>query len=170
MTKTVRCRLLVLVLLLAPLAPAFAQTPAKPAAPAPFILPPPAPFPWWKSEQSRKELGLTPDQSAKIDKIWESTRVELRQEWDELSRLEEKLSRLIQNDADEAALSRQIDRVETARANANKSRSLMLVQMMKILTPAQRAGLSAIHERYLQEQQKQAPPPQKPSAPRSKQD
>ncbi len=58
----------------------------------------------------------------RIDKIWETTRVELRQEWDELSKLEGKLSRLIQVDADEAVLTRQIDRVETARAAANKTR------------------------------------------------
>ena len=71
--------------------------------------------------QFKKELGLTADQSARIDKIWETTRPELRQEWDELTKLEAKLSRLIQNDADEAVLTRQIDRVETARAGANKT-------------------------------------------------
>ena len=42
--------------------------------------------------------------------------------------------------ADEATLTRQIDRVETARAAANKTRSLMLVQMVKVLTPEQRAS------------------------------
>ena len=52
--------------------------------------------------QFKKELGLTADQSARIDEIWETTRPELRQEWDELRQLEDKLSRLIQNDADEA--------------------------------------------------------------------
>jgi Spy/CpxP family protein refolding chaperone len=128
------------------------------AQPAPFSLPPPPPFPWWKSEQSRKDLGLTADQSTRIDKIWEITRPELRQEWDELTALEDKLSQLIQKDADEAVLARQIDRVETARASANKTRSLMLVQMMKVLKPEQRTKLTALHERYLQELQKQQPP------------
>ena len=37
-----------------------------------------------------KELGLTAEQSARIDKIWETARPELRQEWDELSKLEGK--------------------------------------------------------------------------------
>jgi Spy/CpxP family protein refolding chaperone len=112
----------------------------------------PRPFAWWKSEPFKKELGLTADQSGRIDKIWETTRVELRQEWDELSRLEAKLSRLIQNDADEAVLTRQIDRVETARAGANKTRSLMLVQMLKVLTPDQRTRFTALHEKWAKEQ------------------
>jgi Spy/CpxP family protein refolding chaperone len=139
MTVPLRLRLLapVAVGLLAVAAPALAQRPPDS----------PRPFPWWKSEPFKNELGLTADQSARIDKIWETTRPELRQEWDELSRLEGKLSRLIQSDADEAVLTRQIDRVETARANANKTRSLMLVQMLKVLTPDQRTRFNTLSER-----------------------
>lgn len=111
----------------------------------------PRPFAWWKSEPFKKELGLTDDQTGRIDRIWETTRVELRQEWDELSRLEAKLSRLIQSDAEEAVLSRQIDRVETARASANKTRSLMLVQMLKVLTPDQRTRFTELHDRWQRE-------------------
>ncbi|MEQ1909670.1 MAG: Spy/CpxP family protein refolding chaperone [Vicinamibacterales bacterium] len=116
---------------------------------------PPRPFPWWKSEPFKKELGLTSDQSVRIDKIWENTRLELRQEGDTLSTLEAKFSRMIQNDADEAALTRQIDRVETARASANKTRSLMLVQMLKVLTPEQRTRFNALHDRWQREQRAQ---------------
>ena len=112
---------------------------------------PPRPFPWWKSEPFKKELGLTSDQSARIDKIWENTRLELRQEGDTLSTLEGKLSRMIQADADEAVLTRQIDRVETARAAANKTRSLMLVQMLKVLAPEQRTRFNALHDRWQRE-------------------
>lgn len=125
---------------------------------------PPAPpsvtgggFPWWKSDPFKNELGLTADQSARIDKIWQTSRAELRQEWDELSVLEAKLSRMIQNDADEAVLARQIDRVETARAGANKTRSLMLVQMLKVLTPEQRTRFTALHDRWQREQRRPDP-------------
>jgi len=125
---------------------------------------PARPFAWWKSEPFKKELGLTGDQSARIDKIWETTRPELRQEWDELSKLEDKLSHLIQIDADEAVLSRQIDRVETARANANKTRALMLVQMIKVLTPDQRTRFRALHDKWQQQEQQrqQQTPPRRP--------
>jgi len=141
MTNSLRLRVIAAALVLAS-SPAFAQRP--PDAPRPFA--------WWKSEPFKKELGLTADQSTRIDKIWETTRVELRQEWDELSKLEAKLSRQIQNDADEAVLTRQIDRVETARASANKTRSLMLVQMLKVLTPDQRTRFTALHDKWEREQ------------------
>ena len=147
-------------------APGPAGAPASPGAQGSVRPPRTAgisapPFAWWKSEPFKSELGLTTDQSARIDKIWETTRPELRQEWDELSRLEEKLSRLLQNDADEAALARQIDRVETARASANKTRSLMLVQMLKVLTPDQRDRFNTMHARWQDERQPRRPDSQR---------
>ena len=55
---------------------------------------------------------------------------ELRHDREELERLEAKLSRMILDERmDEASLAVQIDRVETARANGNKTRSLMLTRM-----------------------------------------
>jgi Spy/CpxP family protein refolding chaperone len=141
MMKLLR-RLFYALCLMALAGPLFAQS----------FRPPAQGFAWWKSEQMKKDLGLTAEQSVRIDKIWESTRPELRQEWDELSRLEEKLSHLIKSDTDEATLARQIDRVETARMNGNKTRSLMLVQMLKVLTPDQRLRLQKLHERWEQDQ------------------
>jgi Spy/CpxP family protein refolding chaperone len=151
-----RRHLLPALFVLTAVGPLYAQAPP----------PPGQSFPWWKSEPFRKELGLTADQSAHIEKIWESTRPELRQEWDELTKLEAKLSKMIQNDADEAVLARQIDRVETARANANKTRSLMLVQMVKVLSPDQRVRFKGLHDRWLEDIRKQPPVPRKPDEPR----
>jgi Spy/CpxP family protein refolding chaperone len=178
MTKTMRGCWLAAVMVVTGATVGFAQQPHPPATPsAPTAAPQthvpgatsspftqPLGFAWWKTDQFKKELGLTADQTARIDKIWETTRPELRQEWDELQRLEEKLSRMIQNDADEASLARQIDRVETARANTNKTRSLMLVQMVKTLTPDQRMRFKALNERWQQDQQQRrsSPDPRKP--------
>jgi len=142
MTIPLRLRVLTAALLLSA-APVLAQRPPDP----------PRPFAWWKSEPFKKELGLTADQSAHIDKIWETTRVELRQEWDELSKLEAKLSKLIQSDADEAVL----------------TRSLMLVQMLKVLTPEQRTRFNSLHDRWQQEQSRQGRPPDAPNAPKAPQ-
>lgn len=161
MKQSVRARLLAVALFAIAAVPAFGQQPPSP----PFGQPPPQPFIWWKSELFKKELALSFDQTQRIDKIWETTRPELRQEWEELNRLEEKFSRLLQkNEADEAMLSRQIDRVETARANANKTRSLMLVQMRLVLNAEQRVKLDEIHARWLKDQQppRAAPPPPAP--------
>ena len=149
MMTTMRSRLLTVALVTMAAASALAQQ----SSPAPA----PQTTPWWKSEAFQKELGLTPDQCARIDKIWESTRPELRTEWDEFTKLEGKLSRMIQHDADEAALSRQIDRVETARASVNKTRSLMLFQMRKVLLPEQRKKFDAMHARQQEEQRAQPP-------------
>ena len=161
MTKTMRGSVLAAVILLMGTAAGYAQQSHAPT-PAPSFTQP-RPFAWWKSEPFKKELGLTTDQSAHIDKIWETTRPELRQEWDELQKMEDKLSRMIQNDADEGSLARQIDRVETARANTNKTRSLMLVQMLKTLTTEQRSRFKALNARWQQDLQHQAQPdPRKP--------
>jgi Spy/CpxP family protein refolding chaperone len=178
MTKTMRGHLVAAVMVVMGAAVGFAQQPHAPATPsaapatqpqshvpgtssAPFTQP--LGFAWWKTDQFKKELGLTTDQTARIDKIWETTRPELRQEWDELQKLEDKLSRLIQNDSDEAVLARQIDRVETARANTNKTRELMLVQMLKTLTHDQRERFKALTERWQQDQQRRSSPdPRKP--------
>jgi Spy/CpxP family protein refolding chaperone len=102
---------------------------------------------WWKSQPVVSELALTTEQSARIDQIWESTAPELREEWEQLDHLEAKLTRMIEENIDEAQLGRQIDRVETARANANKTRSLMLYRMRQVLTPEQRERLKTIQQR-----------------------
>jgi Spy/CpxP family protein refolding chaperone len=65
---------------------------------------------------------------------------------DELDRLEARLSRLIERDAEETEIARYIDRVETARANVNKTRSLMLVRMRRVLTPEQRVRMKELEE------------------------
>lgn len=126
--------------------------------------PPRHPPTWWKSEEVVKELRLTADQSARIDKIFQATRPELRQEYDELDRLEAKLSRLIEGDTlDEAGLARQIDRVETARANASKTRSLMLWRMRQVLTADQRVRLKALQTKLERRQVPSDQPRQGPS-------
>ena len=115
------------------------------------------PFIWWRSEEFKKELGLTADQTARIDKIFESTRPELRQEMDELSRYDAKLQKLIETSTDEALLARQIDRVETARANLNKTRSLMIARMRLVLNPDQRVRLKSLYERWERQNQTRKP-------------
>lgn len=109
-------------------------------------------FFWWRSERFTQELGLNADQVARVEKIHQSMIAELRQEFEELDRLEAKLTRLIESDADEALVTRQIDRVETARANLNKTRSLMLYRMRQVLTSDQQQRLKALQGQAEQEQ------------------
>lgn len=128
------------------------------------------PFYWWRSESFKKELGLSADQATKIDGIHQTTLPELRQEWDELNKFEAKLSKLLESGNDEALIARQIDRVETARANLNKTRSLMLARIRLVLNPEQRAKFKVLAERRQGEQNSRQPAPdrRRPSDDRSR--
>jgi Spy/CpxP family protein refolding chaperone len=104
---------------------------------------------WWRNPAIVKDLGLTAEQSARLNAIFETTMPELRQDREELERLEAKLSRMIQDDRmDEPSLVRQIDRVETARANGNKTRSLMLMRMYRVLTREQRTRFDQLSKEW----------------------
>jgi Spy/CpxP family protein refolding chaperone len=117
---------------------------------------PPAPFvpgPWWKEFQ--KNLGLSDDQSSRIDMVFQTALPNLRHKRDELEAQETELSRLIQADADEVVIGKQSDRVEAIRAALNKSRTLMLVHMRQVMTPEQRTRLNALRVQW----DKDHPPP-----------
>jgi Spy/CpxP family protein refolding chaperone len=115
---------------------------------------PGARFPWWRNDQVVEELSLTTDQCDRIDHIFQSMRTELRQELEELERLETKLSHLIQSDADEAVVVRSIDKVETARAALSKTRSVMYLRMRQVMTPDQRVRFTALQKRWDDEARK----------------
>ncbi len=103
-------------------------------------------FPWWKDTQIQRDLTLTAEQTAKIDAIFQSTISLLRQKKEELDRQEDELSKLIATGADESLVTRQVDKVESIRANMNKMRTLMLLHERQVLTPDQRVRLNKLHE------------------------
>ena len=107
-----------------------------------------SPFAWWKSEQFRKDLGLTAEQSARIDNVFQATVPQLRQNKEELDRQEADLSRLIEANADEAKVARQLDKVEATRGNLNKMRTLMLLHQRQVLSPDQLVKFKALHEQW----------------------
>ena len=53
--------------------------------------------------------------------------------------------------ADEAQVTRQIDRVGSVRGAMNKTRTLMLLHIRQVLTTEQRAKLNAVYARWEQE-------------------
>ena len=99
---------------------------------------------WWKMEPT---LTLTPEQSDKIDVIFQAGINQLQKQKADLDRLESKLSRLIETMASEAEVTQQIDRVEAARSTMNKTRTLMLLHMRQELKPEQRLKLNALRDR-----------------------
>jgi Spy/CpxP family protein refolding chaperone len=108
-------------------------------------------FAWWKSEAFQKEVGLSPEQCTRIDSVFQATLPRLRSGRDELDKQEAELSKLIEANADEATVARQVDRVEAIRASLNKTRTLMLFHMHQVLTPDQVAKFKTAHEKWEQE-------------------
>jgi Spy/CpxP family protein refolding chaperone len=103
---------------------------------------------WWASERSKNEIGLSPQQSQELEAIFQSVLPQLRAAKTELDRLEQRVSQLLaEGTADEATFAQALERVEAARGTLNKTRTLMLFRMYKILSPDQRVKLRAIHER-----------------------
>lgn len=106
------------------------------------------PHKWWQSEEYQRALGLTAEQSARIEQIFQTTLPKLRESKEALDRLEAQLAQAIRQDnPDEAEVARLIDRVETARSELSKIRALMLFRMHRVLTPEQRDQLRRLHDR-----------------------
>ena len=105
-------------------------------------------FAWWKDAQFQHDLGLTADQSARIDAVFEAAISQLRPKKQELDRQEEELSKQIAAGADEVLVSKQVDKVEAIRSNMNKMRTLMLLRERQVLTPEQRVKLNKLHEEW----------------------
>ena len=105
-------------------------------------------FAWWKSEQFQKDVGLTPEQCARIDAVFQATLPKLKQNREELDKLEAELSKMIGDNADERQVIRQIDRVEAQRAATSKTRTLMLLHERQVLTPEQLVKFKAAYEQW----------------------
>ena len=100
---------------------------------------------FWSDPKLKAELGITDQQSQKIEAIWSK---EYRQRADTRKRLEDletKLNEMILDaSADEGAIVAQIDKVEAARTEVNKARMLVLYRINQVLKPDQRAKLDAM--------------------------
>jgi Spy/CpxP family protein refolding chaperone len=111
-----------------------------------LLLPAPAAaqrFKWWHADHVQRELGLTREQSTRIEEIFQSYLPTLRKQKETLDAAEAEFNRLIAGGDFNATVS-QVDVVESARAELNKSRTLQLVHMRRVLTADQHAKLTAI--------------------------
>lgn len=106
-------------------------------------------FPWWRDAEFQKELSLSSEQSSRIESVFQATMPSLRHKKEELDQLEAELSRLIAANADELAVTRQVDKVEAIRSHMNKTRTLMLLHIRQVLTPDQRAKLNKLYEKRI---------------------
>jgi Spy/CpxP family protein refolding chaperone len=97
---------------------------------------------WWLNPVVQQELGLTKTQVQALQRTFERglpERVALRRD---LDRLDAQLQRLIERGEDDGLVERFSARVEEVRARRNVRRTLILLEMYRILTPAQRLAFS----------------------------
>ena len=101
---------------------------------------------WWKNPMVVQRLTLTPDQTTRMDAIFQKSRIDLIDLKANLEKQEVMLEPLIgANPPDTAKASLQIDKVADARANLEKANAKMLLSIRGVLTPDQWTKLSA-HE------------------------
>lgn len=120
--------------------------------------PAPASFKWWMDERYKRELALTAEQSKKIEETFQKAVPRLKVLKTALDEAESKFDRLVERGED-ALVMEQLNALETARMELNKSRTLMLYDMQKALTRSQWAKFKAMH------QQMERPPAPAPAAP-----
>jgi Spy/CpxP family protein refolding chaperone len=110
---------------------------------------------WWLHD--RAELGITDEQSAEIDRIFESTIPQQRETRRELDQMEKTLEKMIEEGtADVAVVEQQVDKVEALRARANRTRTVLLYRMHRVLTAEQRAKVQALVERREADRRRQS--------------
>ena len=102
------------------------------------------PFKWWQSEKYIKALVLLPEQSKKIDDVFQKALPKLKEKNSALVAAEAKFERLIEQGNDGLVME-QISVMEAARAELNTARTLMLYDMRKLLRPEQWAKFTAMH-------------------------
>jgi Spy/CpxP family protein refolding chaperone len=108
-------------------------------------------FAWWRDADFQRELGLSSDQVSKIENLFQATIPTLRAKKTDLDQQEDQLSRLVGANADEALVTKQVDRVESIRSEMNKMRTLMLLHMRQVLTPDQRVKLNKRYEQWVKD-------------------
>jgi Spy/CpxP family protein refolding chaperone len=102
-------------------------------------------FKWWNDESFRRELGLTSEQSARLEDIFQQSVPALRKHKDALDRAQAEFDRLVEHAGDSTVME-QVDAVESSRAELNKARVMMLLRMRRSLTADQWAKFTALQQ------------------------
>ena len=111
-------------------------------------------FKWWQSDLYKRELGLTAEQSRRLEEIFQAAAPTLRAQKKALDKAEAEFEHLVEK-GDDGAVMEQVGRVEIARAELNKSRTMMLLRMRRALTTDQWAKFTALHQAAERDRAKQ---------------
>ncbi len=117
-------------------------------------------FKWWQDEKVKAELVLTPDQTAKIEGVFQSSMPPQRRILDDLDKRQKEFSALLlKDDTTETEAMRQAAEIESLRSELSKARTLMLFRMNRILTPEQRVKFNDMHNRREGDRDRRSTPP-----------
>jgi Spy/CpxP family protein refolding chaperone len=100
---------------------------------------------WWQSEEYKRELRLSPEQSKKLEEVFQASVPTLKSLKKALDQAESEFERLLER-GDDGSVMDQVERVEAARAELNKSHTLMMLRMKRVLTTEQWAKFNAMHQ------------------------
>lgn len=110
---------------------------------------------WWQSERFQRELGLTQEQITRIDGIYQSATPLLRAQKQAFDRREDKLSKILADPkSDEAMVVQATDRLEAARNEMGRTRTLMIFRIRRVLTDEQHLKLNEMHEHDRKERER----------------
>ena len=102
---------------------------------------------WWQTDRFQKELALTAEQITRIEGIYQNSQPLLRAQKEAFDRREEKLSKVIADPkSDEAAVIQATERLELARNEMSRTRTLMLFRIRRVLNDDQLLKLNKMHE------------------------
>lgn len=110
---------------------------------------------WWMSERFQKELALTQEQITRIEGIYQTTNPLLRAQKEAFDRREDKLSKVIADPkSDESAVLQATDRLDLARNEMSRTRTLLLFRIRRVLNDEQLLKLNAMHEHDRKERER----------------
>lgn len=110
---------------------------------------------WWQSDQYRRDLGLTTEQSRRLEEIFQAAVPTLKAHKKALDLAEAEFERLMER-GDDSSVMDQVERVEAARAELNKTHTMMMLRMKRVLTPDQWARFTALHQAVERERTRSA--------------
>jgi Spy/CpxP family protein refolding chaperone len=118
-------------------------------------------FKWWQSERFQRELALSGDQTTRLEQVFQALQPLLQTQKSALDKHEAALSRVIADPkTDEAQVLVAVERVEAARSELARSRTLLTFRMRRILTTDQHVKMQAMHEQWSRERRaRQSPRP-----------
>ena len=111
-------------------------------------------FKWWQDDTYKRELGLTTEQSTRLEDIFQKSAPSLRQLKEKLDKAQVAFDRIVERGDDSTVLV-QVDALEGARSELNKARVMMLLRMRRTLTADQWAKFTALNEQRERERERQ---------------